>query len=548
MRCILDSGSQVETITEEAAKRLQLPERRSDVQLIGIGGTTTTSKKIITRIASIHANVFIDIEMVIVPKIVGDQPNTTISEREIDIPEELPLADPEFFRTQPVDILLGARVFYTMLGPNQLTVGRGLTFQESGLGWLAVGILSAPCAATATSYPITEKHESPDLITNEELKELFKLFWKIEEPIWEPKEDAQPDAEAHFCKTIKTANDGRYVTRIPLRGEVSCLGDSYQQARKRFLSLERRLEKSSDTYKEYRCFMHEYEELGHMVPVTAEEFCKIKYFIPHSCVVKPDSTSTKLRVVFDASAKTLSGISLNDIQVVGPTIQRELFDLLIDFKTHDKVLMADIAKMYRQILIAQPDTWLQCILWRKHSNEPLRAYRLLTVTYGEASSSFLACRALYEAAEDYRTINSKITEAIQQSFYVDNLMIGAASTEELIELKHGVEDALLRHCFPLRKWASNDTKVLEGIPERDLEPLIHVGDQDIIKTLGVGWNPMRDVFQFIAPSNEGEENAYEETDGLKDTEIIRSDWIDPASDHHGKNNYATVVDAQFKLG
>lgn len=62
--------------------------------------------------------------------------------------------------------------------------------------------------------------------------------------------------------------------------------------------------------------------MGHMKPINTKEFHKVKYFIPHSCVTKLESTSTKLRVVFDASAKTDNGFSLNDIQIVGPTIQR----------------------------------------------------------------------------------------------------------------------------------------------------------------------------------------------------------------------------------
>ncbi|XP_058816720.1 uncharacterized protein LOC131679999 [Topomyia yanbarensis] len=170
--------------------------------------------------------------------------------------------------------------------------------------------------------------------------------------------------------------------------------------------------------------------MGHTVPIAAEDLHKIKYFIPHSCVVKPDSTSTKVRVVFDASAKTTSGISLNDIQIVEPTIQRELFDQLIEFETHYLVLMADIAKMYRQILIADQDTWLQCILWRDSPEKPLKAYSLMTVTYGEASSSFLACRALHKPAEKYREINPKIANIIQQSFYVDNRSINHYGVDE----------------------------------------------------------------------------------------------------------------------
>lgn len=80
-------------------------------------------------------------------------------------------------------------------------------------------------------------------------------------------------------------------------------------------------------------------------------------------------------------------------------------------------------------------------------------------------------------------------------------MIGASTTEELKEMKQGIEQALLLHGFPLRKWASNDADTLEGIPEKDLEPPIQVGDQEVIKTLGVAWNPTKDVFQFISVNN-----------------------------------------------
>lgn len=129
----------------------------------------------------------------------------------------------------------------------------------------------------------------------------------------------------------------------------------------------------------------------------------------------------------------------------------------------------------------------------------------MTVTYGEASSSFLACRALNEAAEDYRKTSPWIADIIKRSFYVDNLMIGSSSTEKLLEKKQGIEKASLkRHGFPLRKWASNDIDALNGIPERDLEPLIRVGDQEVIKTLGVAWKPTEDVFQLIGTGNSTE--------------------------------------------
>lgn len=77
------------------------------------------------------------------------------------------------------------------------------------------------------------------------------------------------------------------------------------------------------------------------------------YYLSHFGVVKESSITTKLRVVFDGSCKTTNGTSLNDLQLTGPTIQQELFDILLRFRTYRYVLSADIEKMYRQVLIAE---------------------------------------------------------------------------------------------------------------------------------------------------------------------------------------------------
>ena len=97
--------------------------------------------------------------------------------------------------------------------------------------------------------------------------------------------------------------------------------------------------------------MKEYEKLGHMELVKDEEneiegeTC----YLPHHAVRKEYSTSTKLRVVFDASCKTQSGVSLNDILLKGPVIQDDITYILARFRTHKYVLSADVEKMYRQI-------------------------------------------------------------------------------------------------------------------------------------------------------------------------------------------------------
>lgn len=57
-------------------------------------------------------------------------------------------------------------------------------------------------------------------------------------------------------------------------------------------------------------------------------------YLPHHAVFKESSTSTKLRVVFDASMSTSTGQSLNDCMLVGPRLQEDIFDINLRWRKH----------------------------------------------------------------------------------------------------------------------------------------------------------------------------------------------------------------------
>ena len=98
--------------------------------------------------------------------------------------------------------------------------------------------------------------------------------------------------------------------------------------------------------------------------------------------MRPTSTTTKLRVIFNASAPTVDGPSLNDILMCGPKLQSDLFDILISFRLFAVAFSADVTKMYHQISIHPLDHSLQRILWRSNLNDPVQEFELNTVTYG----------------------------------------------------------------------------------------------------------------------------------------------------------------------
>ncbi|XP_029054285.1 uncharacterized protein LOC114881620 [Osmia bicornis bicornis] len=221
------------------------------------------------------------------------------------------------------------------------------------------------------------------LVTNAALQQQLEKFWNQEET----RETRcltkdKSDCERQFMESVRRDSTGRFIVALPKKFEV-ILGDSENQALRRLYSLKRRFKANPEIKKEYTKFMQEYEEQGHMSQISdgASLSPKETYILPHQPVIRPDSMTTKLRVVFDASAKTSNGTALNDKLMVGPNLQRDLYDIILRFRAHEFVITVDIAAMFRQIMVQEQDRDLQRILWRVDQAKPIQTYRLNTVTY-----------------------------------------------------------------------------------------------------------------------------------------------------------------------
>ncbi|XP_041451707.1 uncharacterized protein LOC121405166 [Drosophila obscura] len=247
-----------------------------------------------------------------------------------------------------------------------------------------------------------------------------------------------------------------------MKRSLESLGDSYLQAKRRLENLESKFVRNPVLYSKYSAFMKEYLSLDHMSLVPNEDRHKCRYFLPHHCVIKEDSSTTKLRVVFDGSAVTTSGLSLNDLLMSGPTIQSKLFHTLLRFRTFSIALTGDIGKMYRCVRVSMPDTMLQCILWRDSVDDDIKIFKLNTVTYGTKPASFLAIRAMHQLAMDESSSYPLGSETILQDFYVDDMISGGNSVEEVLDIMRQTTELLACGNFQLRKWCSNSPDVLRG--------------------------------------------------------------------------------------
>ena len=189
------------------------------------------------------------------------------------------------------------------------------------------------------------------------------------------------------------------------------------------------------------------------------------FYMPMHSVIKESSTTTKLRVVFDASAKSSIGISLNDTLQVGPTIYPSLTDILIRFRSFKIAVSSDISKMYRAVELSPSDRDLYRFVWRRDSSTPLSDYRMTRITFGVAASAFAAIRSLQQTALDFGDEFPLAKSHIFDSIYVDDCLAGADNVEQAFLLQQQLQGLLEKSGFLLRKWHSNSTDVLDSIPQ-----------------------------------------------------------------------------------
>lgn len=185
--------------------------------------------------------------------------------------------------------------------------------------------------------------------------------------------------------------------------------------------------------------------------------------------------------------------SLNEQLSIGAINQPDIFTIILRFRLFKYAFSADIEKMYRQIWIDNVQTDFLRIVWRNNTSEPMRNYRLKTVTYGTASVPFLATRTLEQLAKDLLNKYPRASEIIMKNMYMDDVKSGGNTETNLIETFHELRNTFSSAGFNLRKWCTNSPELLKIIPKCDRELRAEISN---VKTLGISWSPINDEFSF----------------------------------------------------
>lgn len=396
MRGLFDTGSHLNLIANSVIKRYGFRCQPRRTRVTGLECTPVQiTRHIKARICSwFDPEKYIEIVICILPrdsKWKPSLPNRLVHSDEIQLTEKMALADPMFWKPENVQLLLGIDACTQILETPLVKLNGNMIQQNTKLGSIVMGSVdSSNLSDCVVSTTIREDNSKG-------IESLVKRFWEIEEvPLRSNKSKEHELVEKIFNEKFTRDKTGRFSVPIPLNPKINRIGESRHIALKRFRILENRFAKEPEYQKQYIKFMREYEALGHMIKVDHDvPKSEMVYYIPHHATV----SSGSFKVVFDCSCKTDEGISLNQAQLVGPKLQRDLYEIILRSRRHKIAMSVDVKKMFRQIQII-PEQWdLQRIFWRESISDPLKEYWLVTVIYGQASSPTNAVMVMNKGAE-----------------------------------------------------------------------------------------------------------------------------------------------------
>ncbi|XP_076660104.1 uncharacterized protein LOC143363391 [Halictus rubicundus] len=498
VRALIDPCSEVCLIGESIVQRYKLSRKPFNIPLEGVDSMRSRPRGRVNLTVSsrLDHTVSYSVDAVILPRLSSYEPPTTACPNAWPHLANLEMADPEITSRQPIELLLGADVYALILREGLRTGAAGAPIaQATTLGWIVTGP-----PGESESSPSNPRRIVLHCAVDDDISTLLQKFWSLEEVVAPPSSSEltadEDECENHFARTHTRDRTGRYIVRLPFKRALSVLGDSRRTAAAMLSKLERRFLNAEDLAEKYRSFLDEYLQLNHMEIATGiRENSKI-FYLPHHGVWRESSTTTKLRVVFNGSSKTTTGVSLNDILHSGPNLLPEIPDLLLRWRCHAIVFAADMEKMYRQIWLAEEDRDAQRILWRRDSGDQVGEYRLRTVTYGLACAPYLAMRTLRQLSLDEGGRFPLAAACLQSDVYMDDVLSGASTIDEALAIQGQLIATLKAGGFTLRKWTSNDSRLLDHLSAEHVASSGERPFESILSLLGLKWQPAGDFFLF----------------------------------------------------
>ncbi|XP_055910900.1 uncharacterized protein LOC129945266 [Eupeodes corollae] len=264
-------------------------------------------------------------------------------------------------------------------------------------------------------------------------------------------------------ESLERKNGQRYQASLPWKHPDVVVKSNKAQALTRLKSLRTRLSRHPEQYQQYDAGIQQLLQDGVAEPIPPPNDGDLRrvIYLPHRPVYKAESTTTKIRIVFDASARSEFSPSLNDLLHVGANLLPDVLKILLNFRLGRYGIVADVEKAFLQIELNKKDRDSHRFLWY-NTEEGIAEYRMTRVTFGVNCSPFLLTATLRFHLKNEIQFQPTCN-ILMNSFYMDDFA-ASCNTEE--EGKRIGEEAVLvmrNASMNLRKWNSNSELVRNAL-------------------------------------------------------------------------------------
>ena len=449
---LLDSGAQLSLIRQDTAERLELERDNISITLTKVGGE---EEEITTKVYKVNIsppdnkNKYV-VKAVSIPTISDDI--TAIETKQIG--KQLGLKDRIHRGKGPVDILIG--IDHPSMHTGETKQVGDLVARSSPLGWVIFGAKPGeiPRASQIFHIKYTAPVDLSEFWSTESMGVAVRSCQRTASKL-SPTEIEETRIIEDSCKKV----GNQWMVSYPWQKDRKDLPNNKHQAMKRLEANERRLERNPEHAKACDKQIMEMNELNFARKLEEKEindYHRPVHYIAHHSVVKPESKSTPVRIVFNSSA-VYQGQCLNDYWFKGPDLLNNLFGVILRFRENKVALNADISKMYHRVLILLEDQHVHRFLWRnmETSREP-DTYVMNVLTFGDKPAPAMAQVALKKTAVEDESINPRAAQTVKDNTYVDDILDSMNTVKEAKELSYAVDDILANGGFKVKEWRSNE--------------------------------------------------------------------------------------------
>ncbi|XP_028407544.1 uncharacterized protein LOC114530162 [Dendronephthya gigantea] len=308
-------------------------------------------------------------------------------------------------------------------------------------------------------------------------------------------EHDQRSVYAEFREQLVRSEEGWYETGLPWKGNHPTLPNNKTGSLQRLSNLTQKLNRT-ELLEAYDAIISDQKTEG-IVQNACEPPIGNEFYIPHKPVIRESAESTKLRVVYDASARAYADApSLNDCLNAGPPLQNRLWDVLVRMRFHPVAFL--------QVRIKEADRDALRFHWKPREQSELQTLRFTRALFGLTCSPFLLGGVVEQHLNAWEERMPEEVSELRKSMYVDDFISGRTTVEEAKQLKRNATEIFNDATFTLHKWHSNEPE-LEDSPDKSADEVTYAKQQlgttkgGECSLLGLPWHKSSDTISVVIP-------------------------------------------------